>query len=475
MQPFYQNGSCSPFDPPTKACEIGNYVRYAIDVGDKSHIKEGLKFSREHNIRLVLRNTGHDFNGRSTGFGSLALWTHHVKGIQYLPQFQSQGYNGTAVKVLAGDQVQDVMEVLDIKGQVALGGACPSVGVAGGYIPGGGHAPLSPAYGLAADQTLEFEVITANGREVTASPTENQDLYWALSGGGPSTYGIVWSVTVKTFEDVPVTTAILTFDIGNNTKDAFWEAVDYWHSIVPALNDAGGYAYVVYNNGHFQVWPYIAQRTSVEETQALFDPFLARLDKLGFVHNFTTSQYKTYREAYYGALPQPWTAGGYQWGSWLLPRAALTERAAETAKALRSIYKGGGYIIELTFAPSRKAHNLPNAVLPAWRTADMHYIASLPWNDSAPFEAMHADRRYITRSWLPLLKSLAPDSGAYMNEADPHDPDWKTSFFGANYARLLEVKQRWDPEGLLFAETTVGSDAWAPDGKGVLCRVAAVA
>lgn len=58
-----------------------------------------------------------------------------------------------------------------------------TVGFVGGYIQGGGHSALSSLYGMAADQALEFEVITTDGRFVRASPSENKDLFWALSGG----------------------------------------------------------------------------------------------------------------------------------------------------------------------------------------------------------------------------------------------------------------------------------------------------
>lgn len=57
---------------------------------------------------------------------------------------------------------------------------CPTVGVAGGYTLNGGHSALSTNFGLAADQTLSFDVVTAGGELVTACKTENSDLYWAL-------------------------------------------------------------------------------------------------------------------------------------------------------------------------------------------------------------------------------------------------------------------------------------------------------
>ena len=58
-----------------------------------------------------------------------------------------------------------------------------TVGYAGGYIQGGGHSVLSSVYGMAADQILEFEVITTSGKFVRVSPSDNPDLLWALSGG----------------------------------------------------------------------------------------------------------------------------------------------------------------------------------------------------------------------------------------------------------------------------------------------------
>ena len=51
-----------------------------------------------------------------------------------------------------------------------------------GYYRGGGHSPISSKYGLAADQVLEWEVVTGTGQLITASPFKNSDLYWALSG-----------------------------------------------------------------------------------------------------------------------------------------------------------------------------------------------------------------------------------------------------------------------------------------------------
>ena len=65
-------------------------------------------------------------------------------------------------------------------------GSCLTVGVYGGWIAGGGHSPLSSKVGLGVDQVLSLQVVTADGRYVTADPQTNKDLFFAIRGGGGS-------------------------------------------------------------------------------------------------------------------------------------------------------------------------------------------------------------------------------------------------------------------------------------------------
>ncbi len=165
---------------------MGTYVRYAVNASSIKHVQTAIAFARRHNIRFVIRNTGHNFMGKSTGYGSLSISTHHVTGME-IKNYTSDFYTGPAAKAMAGTQVGDLYDFTHAAGYVAIGGGCATVGWAGGYTSGGGHSALTSRIGLAADQTLEFEVILADGSFVTASRTENKDLWWALSGGGPVT------------------------------------------------------------------------------------------------------------------------------------------------------------------------------------------------------------------------------------------------------------------------------------------------
>lgn len=111
-----------------------------------------MNFARNLNLRLVVKNTGHDFQGRSSGAGAVSVWTHHLKDLQFFETYTTSNYSGPAIKGGAGVQGTDLYEFANAHAMVAVGGECKTVGWGGGYIAGGGHSPLSPLYGMAADQ-----------------------------------------------------------------------------------------------------------------------------------------------------------------------------------------------------------------------------------------------------------------------------------------------------------------------------------
>lgn len=59
--PLFQNASCDPFTPEAKPCTLGNYINYAIDVINAADISAGLAFAKKTNIRVVIKNTGHEY------------------------------------------------------------------------------------------------------------------------------------------------------------------------------------------------------------------------------------------------------------------------------------------------------------------------------------------------------------------------------------------------------------------------------
>jgi FAD binding domain len=79
------------------------------------------------------------------------LWTHNLKSISF-SNYSSPAYKGPAIKIGAGVQGYEAYTAANARGLLVVGGECPTVGLAGGFTPGGGHSSLSSIYGMAADQ-----------------------------------------------------------------------------------------------------------------------------------------------------------------------------------------------------------------------------------------------------------------------------------------------------------------------------------
>jgi FAD/FMN-containing dehydrogenase len=284
MAPYWANRSCDAFTEKESRCEKGTYIQYAVRVATTADVVKTIAFAKKQNLRLVVRNTGHDYLGKSTGAGGLGLWMHHLQGLSIL-DYQSNYYSGKAIKVAAGMLSVDVSAEAHNHGLSVVSGNCPTVGLVGGFTQGGGLGPLTSRYGLGADQMLEWEVVTLDGRILRATPDSNTDLYWALSGGGGGTFGIAVSAIVKAYPEERTASANLTFLSADVSLDAFYEAVEVFHSIIPTLSKAGGVAIYVVQSTAFALIPAILPKSSKKHLDTLLKPILVKLQSLNITYS----------------------------------------------------------------------------------------------------------------------------------------------------------------------------------------------
>ncbi|KAK6074152.1 FAD binding domain-containing protein [Seiridium cupressi] len=467
MAPFFANQSCDPFQPRDRPCILGNYVQYAVNATGPDEIVAAVNFSRERNVRFVIRNTGHDYLGRSTGAGSLAIWTHHLKIIEPL-DWEDCAYNGRALKLGAGVLGYEALTAAHELGLVVVSGECPTVGVAGGYTQGGGHSALSTEFGLAADNALSFEVVTSSGSIVTASRKENTDLYWALSGGGAGNYGVVVSMTVKAHADTVVSGATFTIAANENqTVDRIFEAVDAYHESVIDMVDAGLMAIYFFGTGYIQAPAITAYNKTQNELEEILSPFLGKIRSLGLTFSVTYTEFSSYYDHYdhyWGPLPLGnILVGTAQFGG----RLILRDQVTKFGQAARDIAAHGVTFIGVSTNVSPFGGD--NAVLPAWRDTVVQVTLNLPWNFTVPWSDGLEIQKKMTDVVIPIIEAATPGSGAYMNEADWRQPNFQEVFFGSNYEKLLSIKNKWDSTGLFYAVDAVGSEAYAVQEDGRLC------
>ncbi|KAJ4256112.1 hypothetical protein NW762_009188 [Fusarium torreyae] len=473
MAPWFANQSCDPFQPRSRPCELGNYVRYAVEATTKADVVNAINFARNHNIRFVIRNTGHDYNGRSTGAGALSVWTHRLKDIQF-KDYNANGYKGKAVTLGAGVQGFDALNAGHQAGYVVVGGECPTVGITGGYTQGGGHSALSTSFGLSAQNTLEYEVITADSGVVTASPYKNSDLFWALNGGGGGNWGVVLSMTVKAFPDAKVGAATLAFFNKDNDQAAFYKGIETFHAKLPGMVDAGAMVVYYFTNTFFQISPLTAFNQTKEEVQTTLAPFIKSLNDLGI--NYTASygeaeSYYNHYDKYFGPLPiGNIQVGIAQYGGRLIPRDTIAKNNDALTKTAISIVEQGVTWIGVGTNVAPFSNPQKQSVLPAWNKALVHATLTLPWSFTAPWSEMLDLQNLMTEEIMPEIEAVTPGSGAYMNEADFRQPRFQSEFFGSNYDKLLSIKKKWDSKGFFYARNAVGSEQWKVADNGRMCR-----
>lgn len=185
INPNWSNDSCLPL--PLLPCSGEGFPVYVVNASCAEHVVAGVNFARAHNIRLNVKGSGHDYLGRSNAPNSLSIWTKHIRGIEFHDRFRPRACphcpSVPAASLGSGENWGDIYAAAHARGITLVGGTGDTIGL-GGYLTGGGHSPLSAKLGLAVDQVLEMELVTAAGEHLVANEVLNADLFWAMRGVG---------------------------------------------------------------------------------------------------------------------------------------------------------------------------------------------------------------------------------------------------------------------------------------------------
>lgn len=320
---------------------------------------------------------------------------------------------------------------------------------------------------MAADHALSVELVTADGRFVTANSTMNPDLYWAIRGGGGSTYGVVTSMVIKAFPQIRVTTMRYNMTTGGNfTEDRFWEAQKAYVDNFAYYADLGYYAYyrIRHVNGEIfhDMTSWVAPNTSEADFRASIGPLVAKWRVIGVPFEPVIQEYDNFPDAWADGFPQEAWTWNMRQASRFFQRETLSNETTRSASvdAIRGVFDEGANLIMFNIRNPPGSEDIDNAVNPAWRKILMFALMFVTWSPTDSTEYVTALSRNLTYEWNPRWKALTPGSGTYMSESDYIEPDWQQSFFGSKYQRLYDIKQKWDPEGVFYAQNAVGSEDW---------------
>src|SRR6516165_11662354 len=180
---------------------VGPMPRTVVHCRTLQDIQLAIGAARSAGLSLSVRGGGHDWAGRALCDG-LVLDLSGMRDIVVNPDRRS-------ARVSGGARALDLLATTDPLGLAAVTGSCSAVGMAGLTL-GGGYGPLIGRFGLALDNLLSADVVLADGRFVTAEHGREEDLFWALRGGGGN-FGVVTTMLIRLHELPNVVSGLLVY------------------------------------------------------------------------------------------------------------------------------------------------------------------------------------------------------------------------------------------------------------------------
>jgi FAD/FMN-containing dehydrogenase len=485
---------------------------YAVAARTASDVAASVNFARQHNLRLVVKGGGHSYQGTSNSADSLLVWTRKMNDIVLHDSFVAQGCAAQAKPVRAASigagaiWAQAYDAVTTRGGGYVQGGGCMTVGVAG-LVQSGGFGSFSKAFGLAAASLLEAEVVTADGAIRIANACTNADLFWGLKGGGGGSLGVVTRVTLKVHE-LPESFGAVNMTIKAKSDRAFARLIAMTMQFYRAnlMNPRWGEQIRFRPDNAVRI-SMVFQGLDRSQAQAVWQPFIDAVDAapddfetefsplkivatsartfwsptlvkklLGFIATDDRPGAPATNVFWPGDQGQ---AGQvlHGYGSAWLPASLLQDgQRQRLCDALFAASRHWGVSLHFNKGLAGASTEVitaarETAINPAALDAFALAISGAEGPPAYPGVAGHEPdaiaarkRRQRISDAMGELRKAAPSAGAYVSESDFFQADWQQAFWGSNYARLLAVKQRYDPLGLFFVHHGVGSEAWSADG-----------
>ncbi|KAG8219079.1 hypothetical protein J3R82DRAFT_4838 [Butyriboletus roseoflavus] len=457
------------------ACYQGSTPPYSVSILDAQDASIVIKWAIAHNVKLTVRNTGHDYQGRSAAPSTLQVNTHLLDNLSYVPEFIPQGLNTAPVPALtmgAGAQIYNIYNYAAAQNFSPVIGACLTVGAAGGFLQGGGHGVLTPAYGLAVDSALEFEVVTADGQIRVANEAQNPDLFWALRGGGAGSWGIVISATIQVYPSVAVGASLLTIlpSTSQNVTTLGIEFISFVAKYQNAWINKGIPSSLIMFQDQYSLslyWP--ATTANLSDLYSFFEELKSLSSNYTVTSNTTSaSMFPTVSAANEQGIGPVFDAlnlygASNQLASRLVPQSYIDPSNPSSITAVSEAIWNGLQIVNgplesnatglFGTVPVLILGNMPAATStlvnetganPGLYSAAWHVVYAAPWtlgvNATTTAEVITAIHNAVSPLTALGIKS------SYQNEGDAFEEDWQEAFFGYKYAELSSIKQKYDPK-----------------------------
>ena len=389
-------------------------------------VVDAIRLARAEDLGVAVRGGGHNVAGRATIDGGVMIDLSLMKGLYVDPRTRSARAQG-------GSTWNDFNRETQLHGLATTGGVVSSTGIAGLTL-GGGLGWLMGKHALALDNLLSVELVLADGRVVRADEKENDDLFWALRGGGGN-FGVATTLEYRLHEVGPAITGGL---IAYPFEDA-WDVLRYFRDVTAKLPDEftvfGGLVHAPDGSGAKLAAIVLCHCGTLVEGERAVQPIKAfGKPAMDAIAAMPYSQINSMLDAAY-----PQGALNY-WKSNFL--AALTDEAIRTmidcfAKCPTPM---GQLLIEHFHGAVTRVG--PTATAFPHRAPGYNLLVLSEWMDPAQNEACIKWARDSYGALQPFM-----GTGRYVNYFDDDEQDEAVvTAYGPNYRRLQQVKTAYDPE-----------------------------
>jgi FAD/FMN-containing dehydrogenase len=420
---------------------VGSHPSLVVGVKTSRDVAVAVKYFSEGDIPFTVKSGGHCFAGKGVREGHPLIDLSGLNRIE-INRTDKRAFIGPGARW--GEIYLRIIE----EGLAITGGTVSSVGVSG-FTLGGGSGYLSRKYGLAVDNVLSMEVVTAQGEIVHASESENADLFWALRGGSGN-FGIVIKFEFKLHDMPPYMYAgqiIYPYECAGKAFKTYRKVMSdapdgftcypcmFTIPPLPAFPESlHGKSAFCYVYGHIG-----DQKEGARTAKPLREVGEPILDTSG------PQTFLDVHRAFDAGTPP-----GYRWYSKGHYLSDLPDEAIETFIACTANIPGALSMayIDCVGGAVRKV-DLEATAFPH-RGVDFGFHIMAGWTEP--------DDDQQVMDWArDFLDQMAPYSagGSYVNGLSEDDGDKIPSAYGCNYERLRQIKRKWDPKNVFCSNHNI--------------------
>lgn len=385
-----------------------------------SDVGWALDFAQTRNLPLAIRAGGHSRAGFSACDGGVVIDLSGMRRVEVDAQKR-------IARAEAGSLVSDLDAATRRFSLAAPSGGCPNVGMAG-FTLGGGEGLLMSMYGAGCDNLVSAHVVLADGKEVEASHESNRDLFWAIRGGGGN-FGVVTALEYRLHPLGNVLAGALTYPPGQ-MSELLHGFAKFTASAPDEMVPLGELLPSQHGPRFINHVCYLGEPNAGNDLlRGLRAPLKPEVDNVE-VMSYFEAQAAGFRPAPFAHFQS---------------NVFLPELTAAAVEAITTAVKNAPAQFRVLIVPFFGAITRVSVSETAFALRQPGFEVDILGSWSAPAEKPSAVQ------WVKALRdSLKPFAhGVYVNQLGETSEELVRSAYGSNYARLAEIKRKYDPQNVL--------------------------